>query len=175
MKPLVYLLVVGFGLIACKPEEPSEPTIDEAILMPLLKGYFDYGPKPIDYFKAKCTERHLIIAKCFVEKKDNKTLTIQFVYVGKCSEFITNPANDYELKAVVESPMPVKDTKGYRIDFKGTINATKPLDAQLQNKQIEGFAYLSPEVGEFTFNLPVSINGQPAQIVSKMNIRSPTF
>lgn len=177
MKAVLLVLVLVFVLVGCRPDPSAEPVIDEATLAPLLKGYFEYGTKPIDYFKANvnCTQNHMVITKCFIDKKDANTLTIQFVHVGKCTDYLKNPGNDYELKSVVECPMPVKDGDRYRIDFKGVINSIFPADVQLLNKQIDGFAFLTPELGEFTVNLPVSVAGKRQQIISKMDIRSNFF
>ena len=87
MKKLLYVALLAF-VVGCKGE--NEPTIDPEILKPLLNGYFEYFPKPIAHFSSRiaCPEGYMVISKAFISKKDEKTLTIQFVYVGKCVEMV---------------------------------------------------------------------------------------
>ena len=174
MKKVLYLTLLTF-VLSCKGED--QPTIDPEILKPLLNGYFEYFPKPIDYFTSRitCKEGHMIISKAFITKKDEKTLTIQFVYVGKCAGLNPNPGNDYEIKANFTSPMPKQEATRYRIDFSGVCDSTIPADPQLVGKKLDGYAYLTPDLGEFVINLPVSVNNVPQKITSKMDIRSDKF
>lgn len=50
-----------------------------------------------------------------------------------------------------------------------------PADPQLAGKNLDGYAYLTPELGEFVINLPITVNGIPQKIISKMDIRSDKF
>lgn len=174
MKKLLYAVLLAF-IVSCKGE--NEPTIDAEVLKPLLNGYFEYFPKPIDYFSSRitCKEGHMIISKAFITKKDEKTLTIQFVYVGKCAGLNPNPGNDYEIRATFTSPMPKQEDTRYRIDFSGVCDSAIPADPQLVGKKLDGYAYLTRNLGEFVINLPVSVNNIPQKITSRMDIRSDKF
>lgn len=174
MKKLLYIALLAFA-VGCKGE--NELTIDPEILKPLLNGYYEYFPKPIAHFSSRiaCPEGYMVISKAGITKKDEKTLNIQFIYVGKCGGYSPTPANDYEIRATFTSSMPKKEDTRYRIDFSGVCDSAIPADPQLVGKKIDGYAYLTPNLGEFVINLPVTVNGIPQIITSKMDIRSDTF
>lgn len=174
MKKLLYVTLLSF-VLGCKGEDPT--TIDPEILKSLLNGYFEYFPKPITHFTSRisCPEGYMVISKAFITKKDEKSLMIQFVYVGKCAGSSLNPGNDYEIRATFTSPVPKKEDTRYRIDFSGICDSTIPIDPQLIGKKLEGYAYLTPNLGEFVINLPISVNSIPQKITSKMDIRSDKF
>ncbi|MFN8343956.1 MAG: hypothetical protein U0X91_03075 [Spirosomataceae bacterium] len=174
MKKTLYAVLLAV-VLSCKGE--NEAAIDPEILKPLLNGYFEYFPKPIAHFSSRiaCREGYMVISKAFITQKDEKTLSIQFVYVGKCAGLNPNPGNDYEIRATFTSPMPKKEDTRYRIDFTGVCDSAIPADPQLVGKKIEGHAYLTKDLGEFVINLPVSVNNIPQTITSRMDIRSDKF
>jgi hypothetical protein len=174
MKKLLYLALLAF-IFGCKGE--NELTIDPEILKPLLNGYYEYFPKPIAHFSSRiaCPKGYMVISKANVTKKDEKTLSIQFIYVGKCADVNPNSGNDYEIRATFTSPMPKKEDTRYRIDFSGVCDSAIPADPELVGKKMDGYAYLTRDLGEFVINLPVSVNNVPQKIISKMDIRSDTF
>jgi hypothetical protein len=174
LKKLLYIALLAVA-VGCKNE--NEPTIDPEILKPLLNGYYEYFPKPIAHFSSRiaCPEGYMVISKAGITKKDEKTLNIQFIYVGKCAGYSPTPANDYEIRATFTSSMPKKEDTRYRIDFSGVCDSAIPADPQLVGKKLDGYAYLTRDLGEFVINLPVSVNNLPQKITSRMDIRSDKF
>jgi hypothetical protein len=71
--------------------------------------------------------------------------------------------------------MPKQEDTRYRIDFSGACDSAIPADPQLVGKKLDGYAYLTRNLGEFVINLTVSVNNVPQKIISKMDIRSDKF
>lgn len=189
MKNTIYFGLILLILLSCKGNEPSQPTdpiitttglkvdldkkpVDKSDpLYSILSGYYEYNITPVDYIMDKINCKNAGLSKAWVSRKDDKTLLIHFAWIGYCTNQSPLVANDFEFVATFTAqvpPLPLSDKN--RIELTGMCTRIKPSDSKLLNQKVEGYAYLSPKLGEFFINLPDS-KGVAQQIKAKMDIR----
>lgn len=190
MKTILYSALILFTVLACKGNDPNEPTptsipsanglkvdLDKKTidkndpLYTILSGYYEYNITPVDYIMDKINCKSTGLSKAWVSRKDDKTLQIHFVWIGYCTNQNPLVTNDFEFVATFTAKVPeLPLTNRNRIDLTGVCSRVKPSDPKLLNQKVEGYAYLSPTLGEFVINLPDS-KGIAQQIKAKMDIR----
>ncbi|TAG40634.1 MAG: hypothetical protein EAZ32_06265 [Cytophagia bacterium] len=189
MKTVLGLLCLVLLLSCKKPvDEPVTPVVVPVVvpdiridldkrpidksdaLHSILGGYYEYNVNALDYFSKRvpCTSVISGLSKAWVSRKDVNTLQVQVAYLGYC----TGPlkGNDFEFVATFTAVAPTVLGATNRVELTGTCTRLKPVDAQLLNKAVVGYAVLSPKLGEFYINLP-DYAGKSQQIVAKMDIR----